>query len=69
LQQTADHELYLYADVKEQCRPVAQIMILSLSSQPVDQEDRRTAPAADTGLSNENDYFLFCCVWEICQED
>jgi len=50
LQQTADHELFLYSDVKEQSRPIAQVMIISLSSQPVDQEDRRPVPVADVGL-------------------
>lgn len=50
LQQTADHELHLYSGVKEQSRPIAQVMIISLSSQPVDQEDRRPVPATDVGL-------------------
>jgi len=39
----------LYSDVKEQSNPVAQIMILSLSSQPVDSDDRRTVAAGDAG--------------------
>ena len=49
LQQTSDQEMILYSDVKEQCHPVAQVMILSLCSQPVDSDDRRTEAAGDAG--------------------
>jgi len=49
LQQTSDQEMILYSDVKEQLHPVAQIMILSLSSQPVDSDDRRALASGDAG--------------------
>jgi len=49
LQQTSDQEMMLYSDVKEHAHPVAQVMILSLSSQPVDSDDRRTEAAGDAG--------------------
>jgi len=49
LQQTSDQELMLYSDVKEQSHAVAQVMIMSLSSQPVDSDDRRTLTSTDAG--------------------
>ena len=60
LQQTSDQEMVLYSDVKEQSHPVAQVMILSLSSQPVDSDDRRTMTAADAGRSTLSVSFVSC---------
>ena len=39
LQQSVDRELNMYSDLKERTNKVAQIMMLSLSSQPVDHEE------------------------------
>jgi len=60
LQQTSDQEMVLYSDVKEQSHPVAQVMILSLSSQPVDSDDRRTMTAADAGRATLSVSFVLC---------
>lgn len=51
LQHPSDHEMYLYADTKDQHSSVvvAQVMILSLCSQPVDHDDRRQAASVDVG--------------------
>lgn len=49
LQHPSDQEMYLYADTKEQSTVVAQVMILSLCSQPVDHDDRRQAASVDVG--------------------
>ncbi|KAK2189011.1 hypothetical protein NP493_110g01034 [Ridgeia piscesae] len=39
LQQSLDRELPLYCDMKEHNRPLAKVMMLSLSSQPVDHDE------------------------------
>ena len=39
LQRSVDRELNLYSDPKERTNKVAQVMVLSLSSQPVDHEE------------------------------
>ena len=39
LQRAVDRELNLYSDPKERTNKVAQVMVLSLSSQPVDHEE------------------------------
>ena len=38
LQKTVDQQLYLYSDVKEQSNLIAQVMVMSLMSQPVSDE-------------------------------
>ncbi|XP_014784438.1 phosphofurin acidic cluster sorting protein 2 isoform X2 [Octopus bimaculoides] len=42
LQRAVDKELNLYSDLKEQSTVVAQVIMLSLTSQPVDHEDNGT---------------------------
>jgi len=42
LQKTVDQQLCLYSDVKEQSVVVAQVMVMSLMSQPVADEGRMT---------------------------
>ncbi|GAB1601472.1 phosphofurin acidic cluster sorting protein 2 isoform X15 [Argonauta hians] len=42
LQRSVDKELNLYSDLKEQSTVVAQVIMLSLTSQPVDHEDNGT---------------------------
>jgi len=61
LQLPADHDMSLYTDPKEQSNPVARVTLLSLTSQPVDHDDRRQAPNTDMAdrspgeLSEEED--------------
>lgn len=42
MQRAVDKELNLYSDLKEQSTVVAQVIMLSLTSQPVDHEDNGT---------------------------
>ena len=49
LQRSVDRELNLYSEVKDHSQVVAQVVMLSLSSQPVDHEEngRRKLPTGD----------------------
>ena len=49
LQHATDQEMCLYSDPKENSNLVAHVMMLSLSSQPVDHDDRPPLPTADLG--------------------
>lgn len=65
LQQSVDRELNLYSDLKERTNVVAQVMMLSLSSQPVDHEEngrRKLLPAAEAGEYCYNTCLLFSWV-------
>jgi hypothetical protein len=50
LQRSVDRELCLYTDLKEQLNCVAQVMMISLTSQPVDHlENGRQKPHTEAG--------------------
>ena len=51
LQHSVDRELWLYADLKEQVNCVAHVMMVSLTSQPVDhlENGRHKLPNAEAG--------------------
>lgn len=49
-----DRELNLYSDVKDQTNPVAKLVLLGLTSQPVDHEinGHRKNASSDVGKCN-----------------
>ena len=49
LQHSCDTELHLFQEDKDRTKPVAMVMVMSLSSQPVDHLDRRQNVPADVG--------------------
>ena len=59
-----DRELNLYSDPKEKTNKVAQVMVLSLSSQPVDHEEngRVKLRPGEVGESLFGSFFLFLSV-------
>ena len=50
LQKAVDQELYLYSDLKESSHRVAMVMIMSMSSQPIDQDEHRAVRSTDPGI-------------------
>ena len=63
LQQSVDRELNMYSDLKERTNKVAQIMMLSLSSQPVDHEENGRFKLRSTEIGKILSQMYRCAIY------
>ena len=61
LQRSVDKELALYSDLKDRTSVVARVMMLSLTSQPVDHDDQKKMRSSDAGQYHSTSQPKYSC--------